>query len=171
MPRDLLKKAKGTAEQLAIRLEPVVMELADRLLLDDPIDMKAAAKLLTDFLQWELEIEENPDLSLANEWFEERSSDEITPVLGDARISFTRAHKTFIQQQLDQDNIVSGFMTTFDFLALLLDRTDPEAIRGAKVLALNFYIKVGERTGNTALEKTGEYLDQFLQNFKASPRP
>ena len=57
VPRDLLQKAKARGEQLAIRLEPVAVELADRLLLDDPISIKGANKLLSDFLQWVQEVE------------------------------------------------------------------------------------------------------------------
>ena len=46
------------------------------------------------------------------------------------------------------------------------DTDDPEVIREAKMLALNFYSKVGGRTGNTALEKTKQNIDEFLQNFE-----
>ena len=63
--------------------------------------------------------------------------------------------------------IVSGAMGTFWLLAQMDDSDDPDVIRTAKRLALFFYKTVGERTGNTALEKTEQYLDEFLQKFKA----
>ena len=62
--------------------------------------------------------------------------------------------------------VVSGAMTTYWFLGQMLDSDDPEVIRAAKMLALNFNSKVGERTGNTALNKTEQYIEEFLENFK-----
>ena len=65
VPRDLLQKAKARGEQLAVRLEPVVKGLTDRLLMDDPISIEAANKLLSGFLQWAKDIEKPAVLSLA----------------------------------------------------------------------------------------------------------
>ena len=171
MPRDLLQKAKARGDELAIRLQPVVAGLADQLLLDDPQDIKGANKLLTDFLQWAKDHEEPGLLSSADQWFQKRSKDSVTPVSGDVRISFTRARDTFIQQQRDEDRIILTTTNTFWALGDVVPGTkDPEAIRAVKLLALCFYIEVGETTGNTALEKTEQYLDEFLQNFKAGSR-
>ena len=84
VPRGLLQRIRFRGELMAIRLEPVVIMLADRLLLEDPIDIKGAIKLLTDFIWWTSETERS-DLSTADKWFYERSNDEVTPVSGDAR--------------------------------------------------------------------------------------
>ena len=168
VPRDLLQKAKARGEELAKRLEPVVAGLADRLLVDEPQSIRGANKLLTGLIQWAQETaEKDQTLRLADEWFKYRSSDAVTPVSGDVRSSFISAHNTFIQQLLDEMNIISGAMTTYYFLGQMDDTDDPEAIRTARKLAVNFYGKVGERTGNTALEKTEQYFNEFLQNFKA----
>ena len=171
VPRDLLQKAKARSEQLAIGLKPVVDQLADRLLLNEPQDIKGANKLLTDFLQWADEVlEKDPVLNLANDWFSERSTDTVTPVSGDVRIKFTRIHVPFVQQQNDEESILSAFVSTYYFLGQMIDTDDPEGIREAKKLVINFYSKVGERTGNTALVETEKLMAEFLQTFKATLR-
>ena len=171
MPRDLLQKAKARGEELAIKLEPLVIGLADRLLLHDPISIRGANELLADFIRWASDHEKDQALSLADQWFGYRSNDSVTPVSGDVRSSFTRAHKTFIQQRMDEYSIISGAMGTVWILGQMVDSDDPETIRTAKMLALNFYSKVGERTGNTALLKTEQYIEEFLENFKPNSRP
>ena len=166
VPRDLLQKAKARGEQLAVRLEPIVSGLADRLLLDDPQDIKGANKLLDDFLQWVDEIfGQEAFVDIATSWFRDRSNDSVTPVSGDARSSFTRAHNTFMQQQKDERSIFGVIMTTSYFLGDI-DPGDPEPVRTVKRVALNFYRKVGDRTGNTALAKTEQYMEEFLQTIK-----
>ena len=77
--------------------------------------------------------------------------------------SFRHAHKTFIKQRDDEESIVLGAKTTDFLLGQIVDRNDTESIREAKLLAFNFYERVGEKTGNTALERTKEFLDEFLQ--------
>ena len=176
-PQKILASAIAVGEEVSDVLEPVVVELMDCLLLKDPIDRKGAINMLfhlNERLSDILHDDEHDMRKLLEEvdiWFEERSNDERTPVSGDVRSSFEKAHKGFLKQSRDLDKIFSSVNYVLQNLQTLPPDDDPETIHSAKALALVFYGMIGERTGNQALENVESDIANFYRNWESSLKP
>jgi len=164
VPRTLFKKAYEKGAQVW-NLKRLLQPQFAVFILNETVDKKAAFSLLIETASSLQNLKPYSDVLKAEKWFKERSSDEITPVSGDARAWFQKASDAFRQQQEDLTAIEGGIEAVWWWLANLMEAEGPEVEKSVRYLWPAFYANTGLRTGVDALRYIEADLDHFLQSW------
>jgi len=165
VPRTLFKKAYEKGEQVWKLVRPLQLEFG-KFIFDEKVDRKAAFLLLNETVSSLQHQKHYSDVLKAEKWFKKRSSDEITPVSGDARAWFQKASDAFRQQKDDLSAIEGGIGAAWWWLANLMESEGPEAEKMVRNLWPAFYALIGMRTGVDALIHFEADLDIFFETWK-----
>jgi hypothetical protein len=163
--RGLLSQAQVKADTFAKQIQPLTQQTKDLLMLYDEANITSELSLLNSFFDGVKDLHLEQELDAAHSWFKERESAGVTPVTGDVRSPFSRAHKTFLKQGIDYAKIAYGPLFMLPYVKELEGKTDPQSREDARRQGLALYVFVGNRTGNDAMRDTTDLLEKFEDYF------